>query len=62
MKDDSNELSFPIIKNHSIKRSMSMDEYDEFIEHDLRNAFDLESYKREKLKRVVTVPFRIEDK
>jgi hypothetical protein len=61
MKNDSNELSFPIIKHHSINRCMSMDEYDEFIEHDLRNAFDRESYKREKLKRVVTVPFRIED-
>jgi len=42
-------------------KPLSMDEYDEFIEHDLQFSFDRLAYEKEKALRRVNVPFILKD-
>ena len=54
------ELNLPIIKGilHG-PRPLSMDEYFEFVQFNLKHVFDRETYAKWKKLRVVNVPFVI---
>lgn len=54
------DLKLPIIKDLEIqKRVLSMDEYLEFVQFNLKHAFDKEAYAEWKKLRAVDVPFRL---
>jgi hypothetical protein len=56
------DLHFPVFKTTPPPhRPLTMDEYDEFIENDLRETFDRDAYLREKKLREVHVMFRIDN-
>jgi hypothetical protein len=55
-----NDFTLPIIrKTRNKKRMLSMDEYLEFIQFNLQNAFDKEGYEKWKKMLSVNVPFFI---
>ncbi|MBF0532796.1 MAG: hypothetical protein HQL23_06840 [Candidatus Omnitrophica bacterium] len=52
------DLNLPIIVRLSSEpRILSMDEYQEFVEFNLRHCFDRKAYEEEKKRLVVNVPF-----
>ena len=55
-----NDFNLPIIKKTDTpKRILSMDEYLEFVQFNLKNAFDRKSYGKWKKKMIVNTPFSI---
>lgn len=55
-----NDFKLPIIKEtKSAKRVLSMDDYLEFVQFNLKNAFDKEAYAKWKKMRVINAPFSI---
>ena len=54
------DLNFPIIKTRlSDPQALSMDEYDKFIQFNLKNFFNRQAYEEWKKISVVNVPFVI---
>lgn len=54
------KLKFPIIKGPlSESKSLSMDDYLKFVQFNLKNAFDKQSYAKWKKMLIVNVPFVI---
>jgi hypothetical protein len=55
-----NDFKLPIIKKaNTPKRILSMDEYLEFVQFNLKNAFDKKAYGKWKKMMIVNVPFSI---
>ncbi len=57
-KNQKNELNLPVIENEPLPQSIrSMDEINEWIEHDYQLFFDRKVYEREKRLCSVNIPF-----
>ena len=57
---EKNDLNLPIIKGPMMApRALSMDEYLEFVEFNMKHNFDREACKKEKKLLAVNAPFRI---
>lgn len=57
-KEKKNELNFPIIEGEPMPQSLhSIDEVNEWIEHDYQLYFDRKVYEREKKLSSVNIPF-----
>jgi len=55
-----NDFKLPIIKEaHTQKRILSMDDYLEFVQFNLKHAFNKKAYAKWKKMLVVNVPFSI---
>jgi len=55
------ELKFPVIKGKTCEpKVLSMDEYHEFVQFNLKYAFDRKTYEKWKKLLAVDVPFRLE--
>jgi hypothetical protein len=55
-------FNFPIFNSPTPEhRPLNMDEFDAFITVDLQNAFDIDAYRKEKVRRNVNVSFTIQD-
>lgn len=58
IKEKENELNFPIIENEPLPQSLrSIDEVNEWIEHDYKLFFDRTIYEKEKKLISVNAPF-----
>ncbi len=58
-----NKLNLPIIADKlPDPKHLSMDEYIKFVELHLKYMFDRKSYKKQKKKQFVTVPFKLIEK